>query len=61
MNAQPGSDAHAILGDIDALKFHSSMTLFTHVAGAGSVFHDALLKFFGGGLDPRTAAFLEAR
>ena len=58
MNAQAGSSAAAILGDIDAKKFHSCATLFAQVAGAGSIFADALNKFFAGVQDPATLAIL---
>ena len=48
----------AILGEIDALKFRSSMTLFAHAAGAGpSPFRDALGAFCAGP-DARTLALL---
>jgi len=43
-----------IFGDIDTLKFRSSMTLFAQVAGDSSVFADALRKYFGGQADQRT-------
>ena len=43
-----------ILGDIDATKFRSSMTLFAQVAGDRSVFADALRKYFAGRPDRRT-------
>jgi uncharacterized protein (DUF1810 family) len=37
-----------VFGDVDTLKFRSSMTLFAQVAGENSVFADALHKYFGG-------------
>jgi len=61
MNALPEHDARAILGDIDALKFHSSMTLFAEVARGDFLFRQALEKFFGDRRDPKTVAFLETR
>ena len=54
VNALPGSDAHAIFGSPDDLKFRSSMTLFAAVAPAGSPFAAALDKFFGGVGDAAT-------
>lgn len=58
MNAHTGSTAVAILGDIDAKKFHSCVTLFARVAEAGSPFHEALAKYFAGAGDPATLAIL---
>ena len=47
--------AREILGTPDDLKFRSCMTLFAHVAGAGSTpFRRALQKYFAGAQDPRT-------
>jgi uncharacterized protein (DUF1810 family) len=43
-----------ILGDVDARKFRSSMTLFAQVAGDKSVYEDALLKYFAGRADRLT-------
>ena len=42
----------------DHLKFHSSMTLFAHVAPQETVFAACLRKYFGGQVDPRTMARL---
>jgi uncharacterized protein (DUF1810 family) len=58
MNAHQGLSASAILGDVDAKKFHSCLTLFAQVAGEGSPFHEALAKYFSGALDPATIAIL---
>jgi uncharacterized protein (DUF1810 family) len=49
-----GRSAEEIFGGIDAVKFRSSMTLFAQVAGAGSLFADALDRYFGGQPDPLT-------
>ena len=38
---------HDIFGSPDDMKFRSSMTLFAHVAEEGSVFQEALRKYFG--------------
>ena len=39
--------AESILGETDALKFRSSMTLFD-IVSPGDIFADALQRFFGG-------------
>jgi uncharacterized protein (DUF1810 family) len=61
MNQHAGTSASAILGDIDALKFHSCVTLFTQVAKQGSVFHQALACHFAGEQDQATLSLLAAR
>ncbi len=43
-----------ILGPPDDLKFRSSVTLFSRVPGASSVFEEALQKYFSGEPDPLT-------
>ena len=58
MYAHPGSNAAAILGDIDAKKFHSCVTLFAQVSEEASLFHDALAKYFAGAGDQGTFAIL---
>lgn len=58
MNAHVGLDAEAILGPIDARKFHSCTTLFAQVAEAGSPFHAALDHYFNGVPDAATLALL---
>jgi uncharacterized protein (DUF1810 family) len=58
MNSHPGADAAVILGDIDAKKFHSCVTLFAQVSEAASPFHDALAKYFSGAEDQATLAIL---
>jgi uncharacterized protein (DUF1810 family) len=50
----PGNNATAIMGHPDDMKLHSSMTLFSLVPGADSVFDAALKKFFGGQKDNAT-------
>jgi len=42
----------------DDLKFASSMTLFSQVAGDDSLFDSALQKYFDGALDARTLELL---
>lgn len=51
--------AREIFGAVDELKFRSSMTLFAVVAGAGSLFQEALVVYFGGERDGRTVGVLE--
>ncbi len=43
-----------ILGDIDAIKLCSSMTLFAVISNKDSVFHKVLNKYFNGIMDPLT-------
>jgi uncharacterized protein (DUF1810 family) len=47
-----------IFGYPDNLKFHASMTLFSHVASDNQVFMDALGKYFGGKLHEQTLEHL---
>jgi uncharacterized protein (DUF1810 family) len=49
--------AEAIFGPVDAMKLHSSLTLF-EAAGAQEPFGEALHLFFGGGRDAATLALL---
>lgn len=50
----PETDAQEILGEIDAAKFRSCMTLFELANGQEPCFANALEKFFGGVRDERT-------
>lgn len=54
VNRIAGRTASEIFGGIDALKFRSSMTLFNAVAPPGSVFAEALNKYYGGEPDSAT-------
>ena len=58
VNEVAGRTINQILGFPDDLKFRSSMTLFARAAGESSVFDDALKKYFGGELDPKTVTLL---
>jgi uncharacterized protein (DUF1810 family) len=58
LNAQHGRSAADVLGELDAMKWRSSLTLFAAVAGPDSIFHDALAKYFGARGDPRTLELL---
>jgi uncharacterized protein (DUF1810 family) len=51
--------AVAVLGDVDATKLRSCLTLFAAVAPAEPVFGAALDALFGGTADPRTRALLD--
>jgi uncharacterized protein (DUF1810 family) len=53
-----GKSALAIFGDVDAMKFRSSMTLFMSVAGSDSVFQEAIEKYFEGEPDHATLDIL---
>src|SRR5579875_261621 len=50
----PERDPVRILGDVDAMKLRSSMTLFGHVEGAPPVFRRVLDEFYAGESDPST-------
>lgn len=52
--------AEAILGDLDARKLRSSMTLFSLVENANPVFQEILDAFFSGKTDSATLAILNA-
>ena len=54
VNLAEGRSIEEIFGDIDSLKFRSSMTLFAQVAGDNAVFAAALDKYFGGQPDKLT-------
>jgi uncharacterized protein (DUF1810 family) len=58
VNAIDGHSAENIFGEIDAMKFRSSMTLFAKAAPHNPVFIDALTKYFAGEFDPLTIAHL---
>jgi uncharacterized protein (DUF1810 family) len=60
VNALQGSSAHQIFGSPDDVKFRSSMTLFHALAPQSGIFHEALAKYFGGELDPRTLDLMRA-
>lgn len=56
LNALAGSDAVAIFGSVDAMKLHSSLTLFVRAVPEEPAFAEALLRYFGGAADPATDA-----
>jgi uncharacterized protein (DUF1810 family) len=53
-----GRSIEQILGDVDAMKFRSSMTLFARAATEPSVFTEALNRLFGGEPDALTLSRL---
>jgi uncharacterized protein (DUF1810 family) len=61
VNLVEGRSTEDIFGDIDRLKFRSSMTLFAQVAGDSSVFDHALRKYFNGQTDRLTLERLDSR
>lgn len=59
VNSIEGRSIEEILGDIDAMKFRSSMTLFAAAAAeAEPLFQEALKKYFDGQADSVTASRL---
>ncbi|MGP3790665.1 DUF1810 domain-containing protein [Pseudomonas sp. B392_1p] len=61
MLAHQSKGASAVLGELDALKFRSCLTLFSLADPADHVFGDALDSLFGGERDTRTLRLLEAQ
>ena len=53
-----GRTASEIMGYPDDLKLNSSMTLFASISKAGSVFHQAIDRYFQGQTDRRTLDLL---
>jgi uncharacterized protein (DUF1810 family) len=58
VNLVEGRSIEEIFGDVDTLKFRSSMTLFAQVADDNTVFEDALRKYFAGLADRLTLDLL---
>jgi uncharacterized protein (DUF1810 family) len=59
VNALQGRSAQQVFGP-DDVKFRSSLTLFHRAAPEAHRFSEALAKYFGGELDPRTLEQLAA-
>jgi uncharacterized protein (DUF1810 family) len=59
VNSHAGRSLDAIFGPVDAMKFHSSMTLFVQVSDEGSPFLEALATFCDSQLDSKTYAILQ--
>ena len=60
MNRLRGLSAPEVLGEIDAMKFRSCLTLFAAVSAEHSIFQTALDNYFGGVSDDATLARLAA-
>jgi uncharacterized protein (DUF1810 family) len=60
VNAVEGRSIEQIFGEVDALKFRSSMTLFDEAGEKGGVFSAALDKYFKGSRDRLTQDALRA-
>lgn len=58
--ADPATSAAAVLGDIDAIKVRSSMTLFARAAPEEQLFEDVLARFYADEPDPETDRLLAA-
>jgi uncharacterized protein (DUF1810 family) len=56
--AVEGRTAVETFGEIDAMKFRSSMTLFAHVAPDEAMWREAIAKFYGGVEDAVTVESL---
>lgn len=59
MLGHAGASAQTILGEVDALKFRSCLTLFAAAGGVDPVFGQALKMFYDGQPDPQTIALLK--
>jgi uncharacterized protein (DUF1810 family) len=58
MLGHPELSALQILGEVDALKFRSCLTLFAEVAPGEPCFRQALQRFYGGERDAATLRLL---
>ena len=59
MLGHQGSSAESVLGELDATKFRSCLTLFSLADPTSQVFNAALDRFFPGERDRKTLALLE--
>jgi len=59
VTALEGQTAEEIFGEIDAMKFRSSMTLFAKASRGNHIFIHALQKYFAGEFDPVTLRMLQ--
>lgn len=55
----PTRDPIMVLGDVDAIKVRSSMTLFAHVEHAAPVFARIIDEFYGGAVDEATERLIQ--
>jgi uncharacterized protein (DUF1810 family) len=58
LTALDTEDASAVFGSVDALKLHSSMTLFARAVPGEPVFREVLDHYFGGREDEGTTSRL---
>lgn len=58
--ALPPGPAAAVLGEVDALKLRSCLSLFAAVAPQEPLFARGLARWFGGVPDPATLALLQS-
>jgi len=58
VNAVEGRSAEEIFGEIDGMKFRSSMTLFAKATPDNQIFMDAIHKYFAGEFDDLTINLL---
>lgn len=58
LNAHAALSAEQILGEVDAQKLRSCLTLFAQVDPSDSLFAEALVKYFAGRGDAATLAIL---
>jgi uncharacterized protein (DUF1810 family) len=58
LTALDTEDPAEVLGPVDAMKLHSSMTLFAQAAPDEPVFREVLDHYFGGALDDATISRL---
>ena len=58
LTALDTEDPAEVLGSVDAMKLHSSMTLFAQAAPDEPVFREVLDHYFGGTLDEATVSRL---
>lgn len=61
MLAHRSLDAASVLGELDALKFRSCLTLFSLADPSEPIFANALERFFDGERDARTLELLKAQ
>jgi uncharacterized protein (DUF1810 family) len=53
------TSADQVFGELDAMKFRSSLTLFTEADGADPILEGALYRWFDGRKDEKTLQLLE--
>jgi uncharacterized protein (DUF1810 family) len=58
LNALPETDVERVFGDLDAMKFRSSLTLFQAAAPGDAIITTALERWFGGKKDAATLTLL---